>query len=428
MEPDAIGEDIDIVKAENEKLMEKIFTVLLAPRDLIDMEMEIFGDPYWLGMPNVMLVGKDQLDKIQFSSSNDAQIKQLIESTLPSLDEDWNTRVNAWGDYGQAQNYKGANLFYFNSQAPTIDWDSNDTMLFNTTDQILGIYQVWGVTNSFKEGKWTQKLKARKDLTIPSYILPRGVFGELTFEKFMENMINDPEREADRVNELRQQAKKERSGAAQLDNLSGDNAMGAAGVQRGEGEINSSTPVMNARDIYRNKLVDNPAPVVNDPVAKAKKLMEDHPNLNKETAYAQAKEQYIAETKAHFEHTNKITAESYAEAGIKNYKPYPADTLTGEALQKSGSGGLEDWKRNNTQRPGPAAVNNPAGLGYDVKTGTYTKYNSFNEGVKATTEYYNFGAGVPSFGQQGQDRLLLPSDWKGTPSDYITKKAKRGNI
>ena len=428
MEPDAIGEDIDIVKAENEKLMEKIFTVLLAPRDLIDMEMEIFGDPYWLGMPNVMLVGKDQLDKIQFSSSNDAQIKKLIESTLPSLDEDWNTRVNAWGDYGQAQNYKGANLFYFNSQAPTIDWDSNDTMLFNTTDQILGIYQVWGVTNSFKEGKWTQKLKARKDLTIPSYILPRGVFGELTFEKFMENMINDPEREADRVNELRQQAKKERSGAAQLDNLSGDKAMGAAGVQRGEGEINSSTPVMNARDIYRNKLVDNPAPVVNDPVAKAKKLMEDHPNLNKETAYAQAKEQYIAETKAHFEHTNKITAESYAEAGIKNYKPYPADTLTGEALQKSGSGGLEDWKRNNTMRPGPAAVNNPAGLGYDVKTGTYTKYNSFNEGVKATTEYYNFGAGVPSFGQQGQDRLLLPSDWKGTPSDYITKKAKRGNI
>jgi hypothetical protein len=48
--------------------------------------------------------------------------------------------------------------------------------------------------------------------------------------------------------------------------------------------------------------------------------------------------------------------------------------------------------------------------------------------MKATTEYYNFGSGAPSFGQQGQDRLLLPSDWKGTPSDYITKKAKRGGI
>ena len=61
MEPDVIGEDIDIIKAENEKLMEKIFTVLLAPRDLVDMELEIIADPYWLGMPNVMLIGKDQL-------------------------------------------------------------------------------------------------------------------------------------------------------------------------------------------------------------------------------------------------------------------------------------------------------------------------------------------------------------------------------
>jgi len=428
MEPDQIGEDIDIVKSENEKLMEKIFTVLLAPRDLVDLELEIIADPYWLGMPNVMLLGKNNLDKVEFASSNDEQIKKLIEDNLPSLDPDWNDRTVAWGDYGYAQQYKGANLFYFNSQAPTIDWGDNDSMAFNATDQILGIYQVWSVTNSFKDGKWTQKLKARKDLTIPSYILPRGSFGNLTFEQFMENAINDPEREADRVNELRKQAQAERSGAAQLDNLTGDNGMGARGIERSDVDTNASTPVLNARDIYRNKLADNPAPVVNDPVANAKKLMEDNPNLNKEAAYTQAKEQYIAETKAHFEHTNKLTAEAYNEAGIKNYKPYPADALTGEALQKSGSGGLEDWKRNNTQRPGPAALNNPAGLGYDVKTGTYNKYNSFNDGMKATTEYYNFGSGVPSFGQQGQDRLLLPSDWKGTPSEYITRKAKRGGI
>ena len=432
MEPDVIGEDIDIIKAENEKLMEKIFTVLLAPRDLIDMELEIIADPYWLGMPNVMLVGKDQLDKIEFSSSNDEQIKKLIEDklggtdTMPGLDPDWGTRINAWADYGQAQFYKGANLFYFNSQAPTADWDNNDTMLFNTTDQILGIYQVWSVTNSFKDGKWTQKLKARKDLTIPSYILPRGVIGELTFEKFMENMINDPVREADKVNELRLQAQRERTGAAQLDNLSGDSGMGAAGVVRAE-TINSSTPVKQALKTYREKLQANPAPVVNDPVKVAENLMKSNPQrYDKGTAYSAAKEQYIAETKAHFEHTNKLTAESYAEAGITNYKPYPADTLTSKVLTESGSGGLTDWERNNTQRPGPAAVNNPAGLAFDARTGTYTKYETFNDGVKATTEYYNFGLGVPANGSQGQDRLLLPSDWKGTPSDYITKKSKRG--
>lgn len=428
MEPDQIGEDVDIAKSENEKLMEKIFTVLLAPRDLVDLELEIIADPYWLGMPNVMLIGKNNLDKIEFASSNDEQIRQLLEDKMPSLDPDWSDRTTTWGDYGYAQNYKGANLFYFNSQAPTIDWGENDAMQFNATDQILGIYQVWSVGNSFKDGKWTQKLKARKDLTIPSYILPRGSFGNLTFEQFMENMINDPVREADKVAESRKQAQKERSGAAELDNLTGDNAMGARGIERGDGDVNASTPVLTALGNYRNKIADNPPPAVNDPVANAKKLMEDNPNLNKEAAYTRAKEQYIAETKAHFEHTNKLTAEAYAEAGVKNYKPYPADTLTGEALQKSGSGGLEDWKRNNTQRPGPAALNNPAGLGYDVKTGTYNKYNSFNDGVKATTEYYNFGTGAPSFGQQGQDRLLLPSDWKGTPSEYITKKAKRGGI
>lgn len=425
MEPDVIGEDIDITKAENEKLMEKIFTVLLAPRDLIDMELEIIADPYWLGMPNVMLVGKGQLDKIEFSSSNDEQIKTLIEDKMPSLDPDWGTRVNAWGDYGQAQFYKGANLFYFNSQAPTTDWDNNDTMLFNTTDQILGIYQVWSVTNSFKEGKWTQKLKARKDLTIPSYILPKGVVGEVTFEQFMTSAIESDVREADKVNELRLQAIRERNGDAARDNLSGDSGAGASGVVRGE-DNNSSGPVLEALNIYREKIANNPPPVVNNPTVNAQSLTETPPQVTKDMAYSKAKQQYIAETKAHFEYTNKLTAESYAEAGISNYKPYPADTLTAEALQKSGSGGLEDWKRNNTQRPGPAAVNNPAGLGFDARTGTYNKYDTFNDGVKATTEYYNFGIGVPSNGRQGQDRLLLPSDWKGTPSDYITKKSKRG--
>jgi len=434
MEPDVIGEDIDIIKSENEKLMEKIFTVLLAPRDLIDMEMEIMADPYWLGMPNVMLVGKDQLDKIEFSSSNDEQIKQLLidslggTATKKGLDPDWGTRVNTWGDYGQAQFYKGANLFYFNSQAPTADWDNNDTMLFNTTDQILGIYQVWSVTNSFKDGKWTQKLKARKDLTIPSYILPKGVVGEVTFEEFMASAIDSDVREADKVNELRQQAVAERIGAAKLDNLSGESGMGAAGVVRAE-TINASTPVLQALGIYRDKIASDPnVPVVNNPVKVAEKLMADHPQqYTKDRAYDEAKEQYIAETKAHFEYTNKLSKEAYDAVGITNYKPYPAETLKAEVLQKSGSGGLEDWKSNNT-RPGPASVNNPAGLAFDARTGTYTKYETFNDGIKATTEYYNFGTGVPANRNQGRDRLLLPSDWTGKPSDYIIKKSKRGNI
>ena len=296
-------------------------------------------------------------------------------------------------------------------------------MSFNTTDQILGIYQVWSVTNTFKEGKWTQKLKARKDLTIPSYILPRGVVGEMTFEEFMQSAIDDPVREADKVAELRQQALRERNGDAARDNLPGGGA-GAGGVVQGDTN-NSSTPVLNALASYREKLKNNPAPVVDNPVATAQTLVDG--GMKKEDAYTTAKQQYIDQTKAHFQHSNKLSTEAYTEAGITNYKPYPADTLTSEALQKSGSGGLEDWKRNNTERPGPAAVNNPSGLGFDSRTGTYNKYETFNDGMNATTEYYNFGTGVPAFNQQTQNRLLLPSDWKGSPADYIMKKSKRGN-
>jgi hypothetical protein len=233
-------------------------------------------------------------------------------------------------------------------------------------------------------------------------------------------------READKIAELREKARRERNGDAARDNLPGGGA-GAGGVVREE-NINASTPVTNALSTYRKKLADDPnVPVVNDPVKVAENLMASNPQqYDKEKAYSKAKEQYIAETTAHFEYTNKLAAEAYAENGITNYKPYPAETLKAEALQKSGSGGLNDWYRNNTNRPGPAAVNNPAGLGFDARTGTYTKYETFNDGVKATTEYYNFGAGVQANQLQGTDRMLLPSDWKGTPSDYIIKKSKRG--
>ena len=430
MNPDIIGEGIDDPKAENEKLMEKIFSVLLGPRDMINLDLEIIADPYWLGVPHVFLVGKENLSKIDFSSNNDQEIKELIEEKLggaDGLDPDWNTRINTWGNYGNAPVYKGSNLIYFNSQSPTVDWDSTDTMMFNTTDQILGIYQVWQVTNTFKDGKWTQKLSATRDMTIPSHILPKGVIGEQTFEAFMQSAIDDEERVADKVNELRNRAEAERAGSKAIENLTGIVGMGASGIVRNTNE--SSTPVKNAMEIYRNKLKDNPPPVVNDPVTVAETLMAEHPQqYTKDLAYAKAKEQYIAETKAHFEYTNQVSKEAYQEAGISNYKPYPASTLSSKVLTESGSGGLEDWKRNNTERPGPADVNNPGGLGFDVKTNTYNRYSTFNEGVNATTEYYNFGQGVPAFGNQGQDRLLLPSDWKGTPAEYITKKSRRGNI
>jgi hypothetical protein len=83
--------------------------------------------------------------------------------------------------------------------------------------------------------------------------------------------------------------------------------------------------------------------------------------------------------------------------------------------QQAGDGGLQDWKRGNSQRPGPWALNNPAGLGHDAKTGRYYQYPTLEEGLRAQHEYYNYGVGVPVGSTTGKgtrlpDRYLLPTE------------------
>jgi antitoxin component of MazEF toxin-antitoxin module len=428
MEPDVIGEQVDIVKSENEKLMEKIFAVQLSPRDLVNLDMEIIGDPYWLGVPNLLLNGSIGLSKIQLPSSSEKEIRAMLEAKMPNIEKGWATKEPVWStDYGVAQWYQGSQLFYFCTMMPDGGYNDEDMMTFNYNDQIVGIYQVYEVENIFKEGKWTQKLKSIRDVTIPSHILPRANLtegGAVSFEDWADAILASEDRAKDRINDLRQQGVDQRNAELKQEALSGDNGMGASGITASN-TVASIPEVTDALTKQREILKDNPPPAVVDPVANAQYMVDSGKSRNE--AYEVAKRQYSEETKSYYKHLEDIDKKVFAEAGVPNNKPYSADTLAGLAMTKSGAGGLDDWKSNNTARPGPADVNNPLGVGYVAERNKYNYYNTWEEGLKAGNEYYNYGVGVMPSGRNGPNRYLLPSDVKAADeAEYIRKAALGG--
>ena len=80
------------------------------------------------------------------------------------------------------------------------------------------------------------------------------------------------------------------------------------------------------------------------------------------------------------------------------------------------------------QKLGPWSNNNPGGLVFNSKDGTYNGYRTYQDGIAAVNEYYNYGVGAP-LGRKGADSLLLPSGFKEsvfgtkTEMDYILVKS-----
>ena len=190
MEPTEPVKQTDSSKDENEELVNKIFEVQTSPHDLMELELEIFGDPFWLGTPNLMMAGQKGLAKMDVSDG----MKEKIISELPAIDPDFSSRTHAWSNYDQAQYYRGGNLIYYNAQLPTND-GVGDLMEFSTSDQIVGIYMVWKVKNDFKEGKWTQTLYTKRDLTIPSKFIPLAAMGGASgsdsgFQAYVDNVVS----------------------------------------------------------------------------------------------------------------------------------------------------------------------------------------------------------------------------------------------
>lgn len=421
MEPDNIAEDIDKVKSENEKLMQKIYSVLTSPRHLVELELEIFADPFWLGPPNVLAQGAKGLDKIQFPKKNSDAIKQLINENMTRLDPRWGTKEPVWGDYGVAPIYQGAPLFYFLTKVPGGQADDDLLLEFNSKDQIHGIYMVHEITNEFKEGKWTQKLKAIRDISIPSNFIPTGAGEEMSFEDFVGYTQEQPN-VAEELKEKAREDERKRTGEAERENLQGTGA-GAAGVQLSN-TLSSKPGISEAYNRAQTYLADNPPPPVANPVATAQELVNG--GMSKKEAYAQAKAQYETELGGYFNHLETANKHGYAQAGVSGVQPYSADTMKSLAIQRSGAGGLNDWRAGNTTMPGPADLNNPMAIGGDPTIGRYGKFDSFEQGLKAGNDYYNYGSGIKSNAIKADDRLLLPTTWKGSQLDFIKMKSVGG--
>jgi hypothetical protein len=328
---------------------------------------------------------------------------------------------------GVTQWYKGSPLIYFNTQVPDGNF-KNDMLQFNANDQIVGIYLVKMVTNEFKNGMWTQKLKTVRDPTIPSYVLPRGLTGDLVFETWMDSVLESPDKAIDIINELKKEADDRQKLMA-----AGNMTAGTAPPVK----VQAANPRLNeALERQRQLLAENPAPVVNDPVETAKKLMvpsAENPNpLNKQQAYQRARTIYQEELLANAQHMESINKKAFAEANVTDTRPYDAKTVTSLAMERSGAGGLEAWKTNSSmsslsQIETPAKSNNPLGIGYDSETEKYYKYKDFNSGVTAANEYFNYGAGVKQVGVQGNDRLLLTKEINSADQlSYIKNKLKGG--
>jgi hypothetical protein len=423
MEIDVISESIDNVKSENERLMEKIFAVQLSPRDLMELDLEIIADPYWLGVPNILSQGKSGLETlIELPGISGPAIVKKINEVMPSIDPEWNSKVPVWGPAGVAQWYKGSPMLYFNTQVPDSVFTDKDMLQFNANDQIVGIYLVKMVTNEFKNGVWTQKLKTVRDPTIPSYVLPRGLTGDMTFEQYMEDVSASPERSIDRINELRKEAE-DRAKLMESGNMTAGTVPPV--------KVQAANPKLaEALNIQRELLKESPAPVVSDPVQTAKELVAS--GKSKQEAYAIAKQQYTEQVNANAEHMAAINKKAFAEANVTDSQPYDAKTMASLAMTRSENGGLESWKFASSisagQKIGTASQNNnPAGIGYDSETKTFYKYKDFNEGANAANEYFNYGAGVKQVGAQGNDRLLLPKDVKQADQlGYIKNKLKGG--
>jgi hypothetical protein len=437
MAPDGVISLQDNPRAEAERLMDKIFNVALQAKDLLNLDMEVRGDPYWFGPPNIGYASEKFLNDIEMPDD----FKTKATDTIKKLDPNFSIRKYDWGKgiEQHANYYKGGNLVYLHVQLPNTDvTEDNQNMTFDVNDSVIGIYQILFVENVFKDGRFTQHIKGVRDLTIPSQFIPRSNINEVTaegsptdttWETFVKSALESDRRAIDDMKENRIKANTERQDQANglgVGSLTGEQGMGAAGRVPNKMATGLDEDIMTARTRYDLERRKADLPPVRNPVAYADELVKE--GYSKEAAYKKAQEQWENDKKNYFQALNDVTTKTYqgtTENPITKYRPYSPDAMATQA----GDGGLEDWRRGNTQRPGSWALNNPAGLGYDVKTGRYNQYPTLEDGLRAQHEYYNYGVGVPvgstsAGGTKLPDRYLLPTEQTSYDYNSLTGQYK----
>lgn len=424
MAPDSVVSLQDNQRTEAERIMDKIFNVALQAKDLLNLDMEVRGDPYWFGPPNLGYLNAKFLADVELPPAFKSRVSETLEKLDPT---GFPQRKYQWGN-GIAEHanfYKGGNLVYLHVQLPNTDSTNSDqNFSFDVNDSIIGIYQILFVENTFKDGRFTQQIKGVRDLTIPSQFIPRSNINEVTaegsptdttWETFVKSSLESDRRAVDDMRDNRIKANTERmeqQNGLGVGALTGEEGMGAAGVKPNKMATGLNEDIMTAKTRYDVARSKAELPPVRNPVQYADELVSQ--GFSKDAAYKKAQEQWETDKKNYFQSLNDITTNTYQgtnEQPITKYRPYDSAAMS----QQAGDGGLQDWKRGNTQRPGPWALNNPAGLGHDAKTGRYYQYSTLEEGLRAQHEYYNYGVGVPVGSTTGKgtrlpDRYLLPTE------------------
>lgn len=110
----------------------------------VEIDLEIRGDPYWIGLDNI---------------SNNKIIQSAVNGSLPTVTQQ---KRDAFFGNGETAFL----LFFRTGEQPNED---SGFVEFNTTSWAFnGMYVVIEVTNLFKDGKFTQVLKGLKDVAMYS--------------------------------------------------------------------------------------------------------------------------------------------------------------------------------------------------------------------------------------------------------------------
>jgi len=156
--------------AKNRGAFAYMFNQLRQSGDLIQIKVNIIGDPYWFGRDNKSL----------------ADLKKNIAGKKSMSADESNILSKNYADFE-----KGSNYFYIKIQGPSDYNPDTGYMEFDTNDVISGVYLVKTVASTFSDGKFLQTLDAVKDLSILSPYITKS---EAQFKKdHNERLVTDNE-------------------------------------------------------------------------------------------------------------------------------------------------------------------------------------------------------------------------------------------
>lgn len=179
--------------AKNRGSFAYMFNQLRQGADLVNIKVDIVGDPYWLGRDNNALAN---------FLKTAGQKSTLSKDTSKIL-------TNEYADFETGSNY-----FYIKFQGPS-DYDPDTGYIkFSTDDVISGVYIVKEVSSTFSDGRFVQQLDAFKDLSILAPFIDKT---EAQFNKERtEQLLTDVEFAKKNEQEVTDLAKKDNKRAKEM--------------------------------------------------------------------------------------------------------------------------------------------------------------------------------------------------------------------